>query len=222
MMPQTKRWLKRVIGLIVLAVIYIELESPFWQHLSDQDWIAGYIQQQGSWALVPLLFFGIIFTAVGGPRQLIAALMGFLLGVGWGIMASLFCSLSGAICGYLLARFVLHSSLLRRFPKRLTQFRQFVQYQPFTKILMIRLFPVGSNLVTNLLAGSIAVRFLPFIGASIVGYFPQTLVFALAGAGIGQASRYQFALSIGLGVVSALLGLMLYRNHQHHVAAFRY
>lgn len=50
-----------------------------------------------------------------------------------------------------------------------------------------------------------------------LGYLPQMLVFALAGAGIGNADHYQFALSVALFIVASLLGGYLLQQHRNRL-----
>jgi uncharacterized membrane protein YdjX (TVP38/TMEM64 family) len=74
---------------------------------------------------------------------------------------------------------------------------------------------VGSNVVTNLIAGVSRIPRPAFFLGSLVGYLPQTLIFALAGSGLTVGSRWQLGLSILLFVVSGLLGVRLYRKLRH-------
>ncbi|MDW2406278.1 DedA family protein, partial [Vibrio sp. 1262-1] len=81
------------------------------------------------------------------------------------------------------------------------------------KILLLRLFPIGNNVVTNVLSGSVRVPFFAFISASLLGYLPQIIIFALMGAGIHSSSNTMIYLSIFFGIVSAVLTGFLYRDH---------
>jgi uncharacterized membrane protein YdjX (TVP38/TMEM64 family) len=94
------------------------------------------------------------------------------------------------------------------------QFDQRFREQTALKVLMVRLLPVGNNLLTNLIAGCSGIRFLPFIVGSTVGYLPQMLIFALSGAGIGNADKYQLMLSVVLFILASLIGAFLYHNHK--------
>ena len=78
--------------------------------------------------------------------------------------------------------------------------------------VLIRFLPVGSNLITNLLAGVSSVRPLPFVAGSLIGYLPQTVIFVLLGSGIHVQPMVRSALSVLLFVVSATLGITLYRR----------
>lgn len=211
-----KRITKITLLLLILIGVIYEIDNPLWQHIADHRWMATYIHQGGWLATVGVLIFGAVFTGMGGPRQLMAAMFGYVFGAFLGIAASLFCSLVGASCAYMLARFVLQRGLRKRFASKLDKFSRLVDYQPFVKILVLRLLPVGSNVITNLLSGTIRVRFLPFICGSGLGYLPQTIIFALAGSGVGKANQYQLSIGIALAMISIVLSGWLYKSHLQH------
>ena len=85
---------------------------------------------------------------------------------------------------------------------------------PFNATLALRLLPVGNNLALNLLAGMAGVSLVPFLAGSAIGYLPQTVVFALLGKGIRVDGAWQLGLGVGLFVVSAVIGLLLLRQHK--------
>lgn len=95
----------------------------------------------------------------------------------------------------------------------MTRFNSFASRKPFYKILLLRLFPIGNNVVTNVLSGSVRVPFFAFISASLLGYLPQIIIFALMGAGIHSSSNTMIYLSVFFGIVSAVLTGFLYRDH---------
>ncbi len=49
----------------------------------------------------------------------------------------------------------------------------------------------------------------PFLAATLIGYVPQTIVFALAGSGVHVDHTSQVALGALLFLVSAVLGFVL-------------
>jgi uncharacterized membrane protein YdjX (TVP38/TMEM64 family) len=81
--------------------------------------------------------------------------------------------------------------------------------------VLVRLLPVGNNLLTNLAAGISSIRPMHFLAGTLLGYLPQTLVFALVGSGAHIAPAQKLALAIGLFLVSGALGVYLYRHFRH-------
>jgi uncharacterized membrane protein YdjX (TVP38/TMEM64 family) len=131
---------------------------------------------------------------------------------------SLAAQVAGCALSYLWARAVgrgwAERRLAGRFGHRLRPLRDVLAGSPFNATLALRLLPVGNNLALNLLAGMAGVSLVPFLAGSAIGYLPQTVVFALLGKGIRVDGAWQLGLGIGLFVVSAVIGLMLLRQHQ--------
>ncbi|MCE7610903.1 DedA family protein, partial [Vibrio fluvialis] len=66
----------------------------------------------------------------------------------------------------------------------------------------------------NLLSGIASVPLKAFIAASLIGYLPQTLIFSLAGSGVGSANEWQLIISIALGIISMVLTGHLYQKYR--------
>ena len=81
--------------------------------------------------------------------------------------------------------------------------------------LLIRLLPLGSNLVTNLVAGVSSANALGFFAGSVLGYVPQTIIFALLGSGINLDPALRITSSVLLFMLSAALGVYLYRRYRY-------
>ena len=199
-------------GLALIAV-----RQGWLDFLSDEKQVAGFIQARGLPGLLAVMGAGTVYTALGGPRQLLAFVLGFALSPVYGTVISTAVTVLGATLCFFVARVLLQRSLADRFGPRMERFDRLFQQRTMTKILVVRLLPVGSNLATNVIAGCSHIRFLPFLMGSGLGYLPQMLVFALAGAGIGNADHYQFALSVLLFIVASLLGGYLLQQHRNRL-----
>lgn len=205
------RWL--VFG-VLAAASYIAIQQGWLDFISDKNLVASYIHGHGIAGLIVIVLAGALFTGVGAPRQLLAFVLGFALGGVYGALLSTLAAALGAAGCFFTARWLLRVSLVRRLERRMRQFDELFREQTLLKVLMVRLLPVGSNLVTNLVAGCSEIRFVPFLVGSTLGYIPQMLVFALAGAGFGHADQYQLMLSVTLFVIASLIGAFLYHNHR--------
>lgn len=181
-------------------------------------WVDRWVLGQGLLGDLVFVAIGAAATAAGAPRQGVAFLGGYALGVVEGTALSLVAQVAGCAISYLWARAVgqgwAERRLAGRFGHRLRPLRDVLAGSPFGATLALRLLPVGNNLALNLLAGMAGISLLPFLAASAIGYLPQTLVFALLGKGIRVDGFWQLGLGVALFVVSALIGLMLLRRHQ--------
>ncbi len=181
-------------------------------HVQDTVWIDTWVRGQG--IAGEFIFVGLmsVLLALGVPRQAICFVGGYALGFWEGLVLCLLASLIGCLLNFYYARFLGRSMVRARLAERLRRLDGFWQRNPFTITLMIRLLPIGSNLITNLLAGVSSVAALPFFAGSFLGYIPQSVVFVLLGTGVGLDAMMQVALSVVLFVISAGMGLVLFRR----------
>ncbi len=180
----------------------------------NETWIDAHVRGRGISGEVLFLMMGGLFTAVGLPRQVIAFLGGYAFGVGLGTLLGAVAALLGCILSFGYARWFGRGLLRRRLGERAGRFDRFIHHQPFSMTVLVRLLPVGSNLLTNLAAGIAGIRALPFFLGSLIGYLPQTLVFALVGSGTQIDPVLKTGLAVALFLVSMVLGLYLYRRNR--------
>ena len=180
------------------------------QHL-DAQWVDSEIRGNGlGWLYY--LGFGAVAAAVGLPRQAICFLGGYAFGLGEGLVLAEGASGLGCLLCFLYARLLGRELVRHRFAERLARLDDFLKGHPFSMAMLIRLLPVGSNVITNLLAGVSSAPLPPFLAGSLVGYLPQTVIFVLLGSGINVQPVWRTAASVVLFVASALLGVLLYRR----------
>ncbi|MFQ6372325.1 TVP38/TMEM64 family protein [Shewanella sp. YIC-542] len=207
-----KRLAKAAVVTAILFMLAWAVKEGWFEHLTDSNWVAYFVKTNGLYGWGLLLVAGALFTAAGGPRQMIAFVFGFALG-GWqGALYSTLAALLGCVLSFYVARLTFRSSLQKRFGRKLQKFESLVIHNTWLKVLMIRLLPVGSNLLTNLFAGATHVPARGFLFGSAVGYLPQMLIFAYAGAGVGLSDHVQLIISIALFLVSSIIGTYLYRS----------
>ncbi len=152
---------------------------------------------------------GAAACAAGVPRQAVAFAGGYVFGLWAGGALALLAQMLGCVADFWWARAVARDWARRRIRGRVARLDGLLAARPFTATLTLRLLPVGNNLVLNLLAGVSGVRPWPFLAASLLGYLPQTAVFALAGGGVHVGRATQLALGVALFGASAGLGAVL-------------
>jgi len=151
-------------------------------------------------------------TSVGLPRQLFAFTAGFSFGIVAGVLLSSFAAISGCAITFYCSRRWLSSRVQARYPNAVKVLNDVLIDDVFLKIVVLRLQPLGTNLITNLCAGVTTVAPKLFFSSSWLGYLPQMVVFALLGAGvrIGSGAYLIYGLSV-LGL-SMAIGLWLYQK----------
>jgi uncharacterized membrane protein YdjX (TVP38/TMEM64 family) len=129
-------------------------------------WVLG----QGLLGDLVFVAVGAAATAAGAPRQGVAFLGGYALGVVEGTALALAAQVLGCAVSYLWARAIgrgwAERRLAGRFGHRLRPLRDVLAGSPFNATLALRLLPVGNNLALNLLAGMAGVSLLPFLAGS--------------------------------------------------------
>jgi uncharacterized membrane protein YdjX (TVP38/TMEM64 family) len=163
---------------------------------------------------IALVAAGAVLTAAGLPRQAVAFAGGFVFGVWTGTAVSLLAQMIGCALDYAAAHGLLAAWAMRRLSRggRLANVHRQLAAHPFTATLTLRLLPVGNNVVVNLLAGVAGVRVVPFMAGTLLGYVPQTVIFALLGSGVQIGRGAQLAAAVGLFVLAAAVGVVLWRK----------
>lgn len=181
----------------------------------DETWVDTYVRGQGLKGWIIFIGLGGLLAAVGFPRQVLAFMGGYAFGVVKGTTITVLATSVGCLLTFSYARLLGRSFIQRKFPRKIKRIDDFLSDSPFAMTLLIRLLPVGSNVATNAAAGVSGVPVLPFVFGSMVGYIPQSLVFALAGSGVEINPQWSIVLSVILFIVSGVLGVYLYRRYRH-------
>ncbi|WNJ99830.1 VTT domain-containing protein [Thalassospiraceae bacterium LMO-JJ14] len=180
----------------------------------DEGWIDTYVRGEGIRGELIFLGAGALFTAAGLPRQAVAFMAGYAFGIAWGTLISVIAAALGCILTFVVARFLARDLVAHKFPDKLMRMDAFLSENTFTTTLLIRFLPVGSNVLTNMLAGVSRAHAVPFVAGSAIGYIPQMLIFALVGSGFAVEPGVRLVISIILFAASGVLGVWLYRRYR--------
>ena len=159
-----------------------------------------------------------LLCAVGVPRQVVAYAGGLAFGFWPGVGLAMLAEMGGCAADFWWARLLGRAWVARWIGKgataegRIARLDRFLAANAFAATLTLRLLPVGSNMLLNLVAGVSGVRAAPFMAASAIGYLPQTVVFALLGGGVRVSQETQMGLAVGLMAVSVGVGVWLLRR----------
>ncbi len=206
------------LGLILsLALLGYLFEMTDLGHSVNETWINEHVRRHGVQGMLVFLAMGAIFTGIGLPRQIIAFLGGYAFSVMLGTLLGASAALLGGMLTFVYARLFGKGLLRSRLGERAKRFDAFIGQHPFSMTLLIRLLPVGNNLLTNLAAGISSIRPVAFFSGTFLGYLPQTLVFALVGSGVHVAPATKLAGAIVLFLISGVLGIYLYRRHRQEL-----
>ncbi len=209
------KWYKQGLGTVVLCVVigyfftYMDIASSF-----NQTWIDRDIRDNGLKGAMYFFAISVVITACGAPRQVVAFLGGYAFGAISGVMLATAATLGGCIVTFYLSKLVIKPLIRQRFHKQAERVNAFLAKQPTRKTIIIRLMPLGSNVLTNLIAGSTNVSPRAFFIGSGIGYIPQMFIFALLGKGMLIGSEWKIIVSVLLFFVSSYLSFLLYKKHR--------
>lgn len=204
-----------VLTLLCLILLWLLNSAPAISAF-DQRWIDSQTRHHGVYGMLNYLWVATLLLSIGLPRQLAAFLAGYAFGFATGLLLSMLAVTLSCVLVLLVSRVLARPLLQYFFQLRVAQLSHFLQQQPFAKALLLRLFPVGNNLLTNLAAGVGAVPVVPFVLGSMLGYLPQMLIFALMGKGILLQSGWKIALSLALFALSSVLSWYLYQQYRRN------
>lgn len=212
---KVRTYLPGLVFLATLIAIGYVVESGVLRSLLTEDWIDREVRGQGITGELLFVAVGGLVTAVAVPRHIVSFLGGYAFGAGPGTALALFATELGCVLVFFYGRWVGRPLVSERIRARVRRIEDFLASNPFSMTLLIRLLPVGNNFATCLAAGVSRVPACPFLTGSLVGYLPQTFVFALAGSGLEVGERMRIAVAALFFVVSGAIGIWLYRRYRH-------
>ena len=202
-------------GAILLLFVLLFLASRLFSAQGiDSEQLAQRLANESPSVLLAYFFGAVLFTAVGLPRQLVAFVCGYVFGLWQGVLLSLLAALLGCMLAYFVASRWLGPWISKRYQSIINMLDKLVRHDAFAKVIVVRLQPFGTNLLTNLCAGVSAIRPITFFSATAIGYVPQLLVFALAGDGIRLGQGSKLLLSGAMLLISLVVAYWLWRRHQ--------
>jgi uncharacterized membrane protein YdjX (TVP38/TMEM64 family) len=213
-MIRLKPYLKGLAVIAVLVALGYAVKVLGLSGMLNEAWIDDQVRDQGLRGDLLFLAVGTIATAAGFPRQAVSFLAGYGFGLGEGSALALGAVVLGCILAFFVSRFLGRSVIVNLFPDRIRRIDAFLHDHPFSMALLVRLMPVGSNVVTNLAAGVSGVRAMPFFAGSAIGYIPQTVIFALLGSGIHLDPVLRITTGVLLFLISGALGVYLFRRYR--------
>ena len=160
-------------------------------------------------AFVVIYALAIAFSLPGGAMMTIAG--GFVFG--WMLTATyvVFAATAGATALFLVARTAVGDRLRARAGPWMRKMEAGFQENALSYLLFLRLVPLFPFFVVNLAPAFLGVSARTYVIATFFGIIPGTIVFSLAGGGLGSAldAGGDFSVSAALTpeIVAALVGL---------------
>ncbi len=179
--------------------------------------IDNYLKNIGFFGVLLYILMCATLICFAVPRQFIAFLSGYTFTFSWGfVYATSACLLACILCFYY-ARYIGQDFVKKKFNNKFKRMNSYLKDNTFFMALTLRLLPLGSNLIISLLAGVTKIKAKPFFLGSVLGYMPQSLIFALLGSGVQLEESTNFAISFILLICVSILSCYLYKKYKNHL-----
>jgi uncharacterized membrane protein YdjX (TVP38/TMEM64 family) len=200
-----------ILGLLLLGVVALRETSLPQQLLSRTD-----IFRIWPWGHLAFLVIATAWCLFGLPRQVMCLAAGGTFGLMEGTVIATLGTAVGSIMCFWMARYGGRSWARQKLGRRFQRLDMILTAEPFLTVLMLRMLPVGSAFLVNLLAGVSGMSVWKFLSATMMGGLPQTFMFVLLGGGVyaGNASDWRLTAIAGtlLFVAAGATGLVLGRR----------
>lgn len=198
-----------VAGTVYAVFRHYELDSA-----ATENWMDAHVRGQGLRGILVYIALVALLTGVGVPRQICAFLGGYVFGVGQGtLFATIGTTIACCAC-FSYARFLGQHWIQARFGHKIEPLQNFICQSPFVLTLLVRIVPLGSNFLTNFLAGVSKIPALPFLSGSCGGFIIQNCIFAMLGSGLQMSDGRQAMISAVLYALSLSVGYGIYRRYK--------
>ena len=209
-MKHSKLIVVSLVALLILGFFVLDLGQylnlEFFK--SQQATINAYYQANpGQTVLIYALVY-IIVTGLSLPGAAIMTLIGgAIFGVLWGTVIVSFASTIGASLAFLVARFLLHDTVQRRFGHKLAPLNRGIEREGGFYLFTLRLVPAFPFFMINVAMALTPIKLLTFFWVSQLGMLPATAVYVNAGTQLAQLDALSGILSPTLLLSFALLGI---------------
>ncbi len=180
------------------------------------DWIKAFGEWSAQLGFAGALIYGVVFGVAAilmVPCLPLTIFAGFAFGMFSGLVAVWIGIAIGAAFGFLFARYVAREVVAQKFAQN-ARFRSIdgaIAKEGWKIVGLLRMCPVPFG-ITNYLYGLTAIRFWPYMAATMIGLLPPNIAFVYLGA-FGKRTldgpRHPLEFVLGGLALVALLGVMI-------------
>ncbi|MBM3535588.1 MAG: TVP38/TMEM64 family protein [Alphaproteobacteria bacterium] len=213
--------MKRFLPLaLLLAVVVLVYASDLGYYLSFDHLrahhriIVGFVEANPVGAAALYLTLYVLAVAASVPGAVFMTIIGgFLFGAVIGTTLTVIAATTGATLLFLAARTAIGDLLRGKAESFLGRMEAGFRRNAFSYLLVLRLVPLFPFFIVNLVPAFLGVGLGTFIGATLLGIIPGTLVFTLAGRGLGSiieaGGEFSAKSVLTPEMIAALCGLAL-------------
>ena len=199
-------------AIVAFAVVLLKQINPTSETLST--FVDTHILRYGIWGMFAFAILSSVLSSFFVPRQLLAFVGGYAYGVWLGTLIVTVGVTLGCFLTFIYSRLMIQKIVQRKLGLRIAWMEHLFSKNPFGMALSIRVIPVGSNVLLNMLAGVTKISTIPFCLGSAIGYIPQNLVSALLGTGMRADPLVRVSIAALLYGIGIIVGLWLFKKYK--------
>jgi uncharacterized membrane protein YdjX (TVP38/TMEM64 family) len=198
-----------IIGIVILLRFYAPHYFSFETLKNNRQTFQTYVGQH--YFIAALIYIATYFVTtafavpVAAPLTLIG---GFLFGTVIGGILTIVGATAGALILFLMVRFLIGSSIQRRYSDRLAWLNNQIGQHGDSYLLSLRFLAIVPFFMINLVAGLTTVSLWTYGWTTAIGIAPGSLVFAFAGQQLGSISSARDVFTPHIMIAFALLALL--------------
>ena len=204
-------WLLILLGLLIGLFLCFDLGRFFTlEALKDQHEALQQAYREEPFLVTSI--FAIVYIAMAAlsfPGATVMTLAGGVIFGFWiGVLVVLVSATIGATLAFLIARYVLHDAVQRRFNDRLKTINKGLEHDGVFYLFSLRLVPVFPFFLINLLMGLTTIRSTTFFWVSLAGMFAGTAAYVNAGTQLAAITHLSDVMSPALFISFIVLALL--------------
>lgn len=199
-------------AIIAFALSLLDYLDPTSKNL--MTFMDTHIRNSGILGMFGFMLLSAILSSFFVPRQLLSLVGGYAYGVVLGTLIVTVGVTFGCFLTFVYSRVLLQKVVQRKLGLRIVWMEHLFSKNPFGMALSIRIIPVGSNVILNMIAGVTKIPIVPFCLGSGIGYIPQNFVSALLGTSVRANSLLNAIIAGILYFVGLLVGLWLFKRYK--------
>lgn len=216
-----RSWTRRLLPVALLLVaLAAALGSGLHEHLDietlreHRNLLSAFVDENTVVAALAFMTLYALSTALSLPGGLVLTVAGgFLFGVTLGVLYVVVAATLGATAIFVVARGSLGDLFRARAGPFVQRMEAGFREDAFSYMLVLRLIPLFPFFVVNLVPAFLGVPLATYVLGTFIGIIPGTLVFILAGAGLGsifdQGGTFTLQNVLTPQIVAGLVGLSL-------------
>jgi uncharacterized membrane protein YdjX (TVP38/TMEM64 family) len=178
--------------------------------LEHREMLQSYVARHYVYSVVLYILFYVVTSAVALPGTFIITMTGgFLFKLFPGIIFVNIGATLGAVCSFLVSRYVLGDAVQQRYQQRLSDFNKELNTYGVYYMLILRTLIIAPFFLVNLLAGLTQIPLSTFAWTTSLGIIPAITVYIIAGQELAHACSPMEILSVPLILAFCMLTVIL-------------